>query len=190
MFQVIAFLLLLSYHQCQATEITAQKDFDISKFLGQWYGIAAQSSCPMFQQMKKDMTLPIIVYSLDKDHNIKVSIGYKTCQLIFLFTLPRPKGCQQMDAKYDTIANGHYKHNSVHGDNEVVIVMTDYSGFAMEYTKTKHEGDTCVTVKLYGRTMDMPGNVKHEFEEFNKKLGLKDDIKVFQKGEQCVPHAV
>ncbi|XP_063791613.1 olfactory protein-like [Pseudophryne corroboree] len=177
MFQLSAFILLLAFWQCPAANMPAQKDFQMSQFKGQWYGIAASSNCPMFKDMKKDMTLPIIVYGMDKD-NVKVAIAFKT-----------PKGCQQMDFKYDTISSGHYKHSSPHGDNEVVIVGTDYKAFALEYTETMHEGKTCTTLKLYGRETNLPMEIKQQFMAYAKNLGLtEDDTKVFSKGDLCPPH--
>ncbi|XP_069603763.1 olfactory protein-like [Ranitomeya imitator] len=174
MIQVTAAIVLLLCIQCQAVDLKAQDNFDENKFLGMWYGVIAASNCPVFNVMKKDMTMPIIVYA-KVDNNMKCSVAFKT-----------PQGCQQMDSIMETVASGHYKHKSVHGDNEVMVMKTDYTSFAMEYTKTVHEGEACITLKLYGRTKELPMMIKKEFMHGIHTMGLKDeDVVTLPGGAEC-----
>ncbi|XP_075690254.1 olfactory protein-like [Rhinoderma darwinii] len=179
MLQVTSVVVLLLFIQCQAMDVKVQDNFDESKFAGKWYGIIAASNCPIFHKMKHDMTLPIIVYAVD-GHTVKTSVAFKT-----------PEGCKQMDATLETITSGHYKHHSVHGDNEIIIAKTDYQSIAMEYTKIIHEGASCITLKLYGREMNVPEDIKHTFIEHIHKMGLADeDILIFHQGDECVPSGI
>ncbi|XP_071980552.1 olfactory protein-like [Engystomops pustulosus] len=176
MIQYTAAILLLLSIQCQAQEVKPQENLDMHKFSGKWYGIVAASNCPMFLQMKKGMTLPTVIYSVD-GNVVKNKAAFKT-----------PDGCKQMEAVFTTIANGHYTHKSVHGDNEVIIIGTDYLLFAMEYTKTVHEGQTCITLKLLARDTALPDEIQHKFKDFMHGMGLKDDdMAIFPKGDICVP---
>ncbi|XP_073496695.1 olfactory protein-like [Phyllobates terribilis] len=174
MLQVTAAIVLLLCIQCQAVDIKEQENFDENKFMGKWFGIIAVSNCPVFNLMKKDMTMPIIGF--EKDGNtMKSSVAFKTAQ-----------GCQQMDSTMEIVDSGHYKHTSVHGDNEVMILKTDYTSYAMEYTKTIHDGHQCITLKLYGRTTELPEIIKKTFMTGIHTMGLTDeDAVVLPGGADC-----
>ncbi|KAM9324299.1 protein AMBP [Gastrophryne carolinensis] len=97
----------------------------------------------------------------------------------------RQEGCQQMEMVMTTIEPGHYNYKSMHGDNEMVVGNTDYTIFAMEFTKTDHNGKSCVTLKLYGRSHDVPQEVLQQFENHIGDMGMskEKDLIVFN-GEQ------
>ncbi|XP_073411992.1 olfactory protein-like [Dendrobates tinctorius] len=174
MLQVTAAIVLLLCIQCQAIDLKPQANFDETKFLGKWFGVMAASNCPVFNIMKKDMTMPIIFYAKE-GNTMKRSVAFKT-----------PKGCQQMDSSMEAVESGHYTHNSVHGDNEFMILKTDYTSFAMDYTKTVHEGHDCVTFELYGRTTEVSGTIKEAFMHGVHTMGLKDeDTLTIPGGAEC-----
>ncbi|XP_053551308.1 lipocalin-15 [Bombina bombina] len=95
-----------------------------------------------------------------------------------------------MKAIYETITPGHYKF-SARGENEVIIIGTDYDHFGLEYTRRVSEKEVTVTVKLFGRQTDLPEAVLNKFKEMCKALGLKDDlIVILPKGVECDPTKV
>ncbi|XP_056396129.1 olfactory protein-like [Hyla sarda] len=171
MLQVTAAVLLLLFIHCQALDVKVQENFDTSKFVGKWFGVIAASNCEMFRKMKKDMTLPTIMYATD-GHSVKNSVAFMTT-----------KGCQQMDANMNVVASGHYTHHSDHGDDEVIIANTDYNSYAMVYRRTTNKDGTCITLNLNGREMKVAEDLKKHFIEHVHQMGLKDeDILIFQKG--------
>ncbi|KAM4019865.1 olfactory protein-like [Anomaloglossus baeobatrachus] len=171
MLQVTAAVLLLLCIQCRAGDVKEMANLDEHMFQGTWYGVIAASNCPMFSKMKEGMTMPIVCFAKDGT-NMKNSVAFKG-----------PDGCQQMDATMVTIASGHYTHTSVHGDNEVFILNTDYTAYALEYTKTIHEGQPCVTLKLYARKMELPEAVRKSFMDQLPHMGLKDEDAVVLPGK-------
>ncbi|XP_073496696.1 olfactory protein-like [Phyllobates terribilis] len=175
MLQVTAAIVLLLCIQCQAVDIKEQANFDDNKFMGKWFCIIVASNCPEFNLMKKDMTMPIIGF--EKDGNtMKSSVAFKTAQ-----------GCQQMDSTMKIVDSGHYKHTSVDGDTEVMILKTDYTSYAMEYAKTVHEEQDCLTLKLYGRKeTELPWLITKAFMYGVHTLGLTDeDSVVLPEGADC-----
>ncbi|XP_066435814.1 olfactory protein-like [Eleutherodactylus coqui] len=176
MLQVTAAVLLLLFIQCQAEDVKPMENFDENKYMGTWFGAIVASNCAMFKEMKKDMTRPTITYA--KDGNIlKNSVAFKT-----------PKGCQQMDATLETIANGHYKHDSVHGKNEIIVVNTDYDTTALEMTILVHEGKTCMTAKMFRRDQKLPEDVKEQgLKHFHSKGFTNEDILIFTTPAECSP---
>ncbi|XP_053329518.1 olfactory protein-like [Spea bombifrons] len=167
---------LLFLLSIQANEVPVQKDFNPQLFTGKWYGIAAASNNPMFLKMKKDLSRPIIVFTLH-GNDFKAEIGYMT-----------PKGCQKRVMTYHAIANGHYS-SSDQGKMDIRIIGTDYKSFALEYTLAEQENkETSVMLKLYGRKTDMPAEVQKQYEQYCASLGLtKDHMVVFPNADECVP---
>ncbi|KAM4697170.1 olfactory protein-like [Rhinophrynus dorsalis] len=173
----IAALLLLSLSiQAWAAEVPIQPDFDVHKFEGQWFGVAAASNCSVFMTMKKDMTMPIAIFMADGKF-LRASFAYMT-----------PKGCQQRDLKLETVSKGHYRLTGP-GNMDMRIIGTDYVSHALEYTRNVLEtGEVTIMLKLYGRNHDLPKEVEMKFVEFCKSMGLKEENMVkFNKGVDCVP---
>ncbi|XP_069799001.1 olfactory protein-like isoform X2 [Dendropsophus ebraccatus] len=148
-------------------------------YAGRWYGIIAASNCPMFNEMKKGMKRPLIVYATD-GHTVKNSVAFMG-----------PKGCQQMDFSLESVSSGHYKYHSPQGDNEVIMVGSDYHSFSMEFMKSVHDGKPCMTINLNGRGKNVPDDIKKQFIDHIKEMGLTpDDTFMIPDGDECIPKGI
>ncbi|KAM8934345.1 olfactory protein-like [Pelodytes ibericus] len=162
-------------------EISVQKDFDINRFGGKWYGLLVVSNNTDFLKMKDGMTRPVLVFTAQPDKSLNADIGFMT-----------PKGCQQRHVHYKHVSDGIYTLSMGKGVSTVVIVGTDYTGNALEAARTVYEdGKVTTMLRLYGRHTGVSKQIQDHFEQICGSMGLKkEDTVVFPNGEECVPDIV
>ncbi|XP_047624936.1 lipocalin-15-like isoform X6 [Phacochoerus africanus] len=100
--------------------------------------------------------------------------------------VPRPDGCNQVDAEYlRTGSQGHFRVPAL-GYLDVRVVDTDYSSFAVVYIYKELEGALSTLVQLYSRTQEASPQAVKTFQDFYPTVGLPHDMMVaLPKSDAC-----
>uniref|UniRef100_A0A668A0A7 Protein AMBP n=1 Tax=Myripristis murdjan TaxID=586833 RepID=A0A668A0A7_9TELE len=163
----------------------AQKNFDLSRFLGSWYEVAVVSTCPRYMQRHKaDPTITQVDLQNGTEGTVKVTA-----------TVHRQVNgtCSQESTDYgltDTPGRFFY-HVAQYGvDVHSYVVHTNYDEYAniIMLTTNKSSGANTTIVRLHSRTMDVTDTVLDEFKKLVRQQGISDDtIIIKQKKSDCVP---
>ncbi|XP_039362967.1 lipocalin-15 [Mauremys reevesii] len=168
-------LALLGAFQARA-EVPVQPDFDAAKFSGMWHIMAAVSNCPIFQKMKDLMKTSAAIVTVTPEDNLHFKIGY-----------PLPDGCKKVELVFEKTGQlGHYT-NSQMGKQDMRVVATDYTNYAIVYTFKDDDGKSSTTLQLYSRIQEVNPEAMKTFKELYPPMGLTDDmLVVLPKSDECV----
>ncbi|XP_034649191.1 lipocalin-15-like [Trachemys scripta elegans] len=167
-------LALLGVFQARA-EVPVQPDFDAAKFSGMWHIMVAVSNCPIFQSMKDLMKTSAAVITVTPEDNLHFKIGY-----------PFPDGCKKIELVFEKTGQlGHYT-NSQMGKNDLRVMETDYTHYAIVYTFKDSDGKSSTTLQLYSRVQEVDSEVMKRFKELYPPMGLTDNmLVVLPKSDEC-----
>ncbi|XP_054853186.1 complement component C8 gamma chain [Eublepharis macularius] len=143
-------------------KISAQADFNPSQFAGKWYLVGVASRCS---------------YLRDNSHrlepvNIMVSVTSTTPPSTLLVNTFRPLDgiCWNIKQSYPPAkAPGRFL---LRGPVNVVVGETDYSSYAIVFYQKSRQ----ISVKLYGRTVQVSDSIVAKFEQLVAGVGLNEDI--------------
>lgn len=162
----------------------AQDNFDLGRFMGQWYEVAAVSTCPHYMRRKRGN--PVIV-AVELHH--VASEGNFT----MTFATFRNGSCKQMSIDYvltDIPGQFFYHVAWLGADVDSYVVHTNYTEYAVMLllSTQKPSLNKTTIVKLYSRTMGVSPAVLDIFKTLVRKHGMSDDTIIMnQKKGECVP---
>ncbi|XP_030391689.1 lipocalin-15 isoform X1 [Gopherus evgoodei] len=168
-------LALLGAFQARA-EVPVQPDFDAAKFSGMWHIMAAVSNCPIFQSMKDLMKTSAAIITVTPEDNLHFKIGY-----------PLQDGCKKIELVFEKTGQlGHYTNTQM-GKQDMRVVATDYTNYAIVYTFKDDDGKSSTTLQLYSRIQKVNPEAMKTFKELYPAMGLTDNMLViFPKSDECV----
>ncbi|XP_032629380.1 lipocalin-15 isoform X1 [Chelonoidis abingdonii] len=157
-------------------EVPVQPDFDAAKFSGMWHIMAAVSNCPIFQSMKDLMKTSAAIITVTPEDNLRFKIGF-----------PLQDGCKKIDLVFEKTGQlGHYT-NSQMGKQDMRVVATDYTNYAIVYTFKDDDGKSSTTLQLYSRIQEVNPEAMKIFKELYPPMGLTDNMLVIlPKSDECV----
>ncbi|XP_023258554.1 protein AMBP-like [Seriola lalandi dorsalis] len=161
-----------------------QENFDLSRFMGQWYELAVVSTCPHY--MKRKRGNPVIV-ALELQHVASESNFTMTA------TSFRNDSCKQTSTDYAlTNTPGRFFHHIARfgADVDTYVVHTNYDEYAMMLLLSieKPSGNETTTAKLYSRTMDVTPAVMDNYKTLVRQLGMSNGAIIMNQNKgECVP---
>ncbi|XP_026196252.1 protein AMBP-like [Anabas testudineus] len=161
-----------------------QDDFDLGRFMGQWYEVAVVSTCPHYMRRKQGE--PVIV-ALELQHVASEQNFTMTA------TAFRNGTCKQTSTVYNlTDLPGHFFHHIARFSADVYsyVSRTNYDEYAMMLllSTEKPSGKKATTVKLYSRTVDVSPAVLDNFKTLVRQHDISDDtIIINQNKGECAP---
>uniref|UniRef100_A0A8C4WAC0 Lipocalin/cytosolic fatty-acid binding domain-containing protein n=1 Tax=Gopherus evgoodei TaxID=1825980 RepID=A0A8C4WAC0_9SAUR len=141
-------------------------------FSGMWHIMAAVSNCPIFQSMKDLMKTSAAIITVTPEDNLHFKIGY-----------PLQDGCKKIDwgrkGGSDTAVSGHHLFLSTEmGKQDMRVVATDYTNYAIVYTFKDDDGKSSTTLQLYSRIQKVNPEAMKTFKELYPAMGLTDNMLV------------
>uniref|UniRef100_UPI00398F5B9B protein AMBP n=1 Tax=Pristiophorus japonicus TaxID=55135 RepID=UPI00398F5B9B len=156
-----------------------KENFDLSQFLGDWYSLAAGCNCPWFKKAKSQMTI----------NRVTLSANEAMDKMNGSFTYDRNGTCVDMTVEYEIQAiPGVFKYVSPAFNgfrSDIRVAHTNYHEFAFVFYETKKDGNTTISVSLYGRTPMLGKLINENFKEFALEQGISASALVFLTKEFC-----
>ncbi|XP_066498140.1 complement component C8 gamma chain [Hoplias malabaricus] len=151
-----------------AEEISPAKDININQMSGKWYLLTVASRCQYLLEKGfkvEGTTISLTVTSSNSPLKISTltKLNYQ---------------CWEIQQNYETTkSTGRFllKGNLPVMNIEISVVDTDYSSYAILLYKRMNK----ITLKLYGRTPQVPEAIVDKFEELAKKHNMGLDV-IFQ----------
>ncbi|XP_036414737.1 complement component C8 gamma chain [Colossoma macropomum] len=150
-------------------EITPAKDIDIHQMSGKWYLLTVASRCQHLLEkgFKVEGTTITLTPPASTNSPLKVSTFTKLNYQ-----------CWEIQQHYETTKiTGHFllKGNMPLMNTEITVIDTDYSSYSILVYKRMKK----ITMKLYGRSTQVPDAIVDKFEELAKKHNMGLDV-IFQ----------
>ncbi|XP_072544914.1 complement component C8 gamma chain isoform X2 [Salminus brasiliensis] len=150
-------------------EITPAKDININQMNGKWYLLTVASRCQHLLEkgFKVEGTVITLTPPTAPSSPLKVSTLTKLNYQ-----------CWEIQQHYETTkSTGRFllKGNVPVMNVEIIVIDTDYSSYAVLLYKRMNK----ITMKLYGRSAQVPEAIVDQFEELAKKHNLGLDV-IFQ----------
>ncbi|XP_035463385.1 protein AMBP isoform X2 [Scophthalmus maximus] len=160
-----------SVHVVPHAPTHSQEDFDLSRFMGQWFEAAVVSTCPHYMQRKRGN--PVIV-AVQLQHVASESNFTMTATTI------RNGSCKQTSTVYGlTYTPGRFFHHVARlgADVDSQVVRTNYDEYAMMLllSTEKPSGNKTTIVKLYSRTKDVSPAALDDFQTLVRRHGMSED---------------
>ncbi|XP_040013998.1 protein AMBP-like isoform X1 [Xiphias gladius] len=187
-----------------------QENFDLGRFMGQWYEVAVVSTCPHYMQRKRGN--PVIV-ALELQHVASQSNFTLTASTF------RNGSCKRTSTNYNLtntpgqffyhVATGlvHLPPTGAHrsvmqhiantflpagfgADVDSYVVHTNYEEYAMMLllSTEKPSGNKTTIVKLYSRSVDVSPDVLDNFKTLVRQHGTSDGAIIMNQNKgECVP---
>ncbi|KAM9117086.1 lipocalin-15-like [Pangshura tecta] len=199
-------LALFGAFQARA-EVPVQPDFDAAKFSGMWHIMAAVSNCPIFQSMKDLMKTSAAIITVTPEDNLHFKTGYslpdgcKKVELVFEKTgqlghytnslHANQHSCwvivgeEREDLTLQYLAITWFLSTEM-GKQDMRVVATDYTSYAIVYTLKDDDGKSSTTLQLYSRNQEVNPEAMKTFKELYPPMGLTDDMLVIlPKSGKC-----
>ncbi|XP_017571709.1 complement component C8 gamma chain [Pygocentrus nattereri] len=150
-------------------EIIPAKDIDIHQMSGKWYLLTVASRCQHLLEkgFKVEGTTITLTPPASTNSPLKVSTFTKLNYQ-----------CWEIQQHYETTKISSrflLKGNMPVMNTEITVIDTDYSSYAILVYKRMKK----ITMKLYGRSTQVPDAIVDKFEELAKKHNLGLDV-IFQ----------
>ncbi|XP_074066742.1 epididymal-specific lipocalin-12 [Macrotis lagotis] len=162
------------------TRVPLQVNFNPNKFQGTWYvvGLAGNAFTRADQAQTKMYTT---TYRLQEDNSYRVnSILLRGNQCDRFERTFVPKG-QPGQFTLGNILNYGLQ------DYTVRVMRTNYNEFAMVYFQKSVDNTEYFKITLYGRREELSPELKENFKNLVKSLGLTDNNIIFpEKADQCI----
>ncbi|XP_053551337.1 protein AMBP [Bombina bombina] len=176
------FLVLGSCNPTQPTEtIQVQENFDLPKIYGKWYDIAVGSTCKWLKQHKDKYNAG----------TLELSEGESSEEVKTVHTRMRHGTCSQMTGSYqktDIPGKFNYYNPKWKVTIQNYVVFTNYDEYVIMLMKKSKHSETTTTVKLYGRTPELPSRLTEEFRQFALEQGVPEDsIFIHTNKGECTP---
>ncbi|XP_027708387.1 neutrophil gelatinase-associated lipocalin-like [Vombatus ursinus] len=162
------------------SRVPLQADFLPKEFEGTWYvvGLAGNAFTRAEQEQYKMYTT---TYRLQEDNSYRVTS-----------TLLRGNRCDKFVRSFVPKGQpGQFTLANIEGyglqDYTVKVMRTNYNEFAMVYFKKSVDNTDYFKMTLYGRSEELRPDLKEDFKNLVKSLGLTDNNILFPaKVEKCI----
>lgn len=155
------------------TRVPLQRNFRADQFQGKWYVVGLAGNA-VSQTEDGQFTMYTTNYELKEDGSYNVTstlLRNQTCDY-FVRTFVRTSRPGQFRLGNIRAYPGLQRYT-------VRVVATDYTQSAMVFFKKVFQKRGYFKVTLYGRTKELPQELKENFSRFAKSLGLADDNIVY-----------
>uniref|UniRef100_E1B6Z6 Lipocalin 2 n=3 Tax=Bos TaxID=9903 RepID=E1B6Z6_BOVIN len=155
------------------SRIPLQPNFQADQFQGKWYTVGVAGNA-----IKKEEQDPLKMYS--SNYELKEDGSYNVTSILLKDDL-----CDYWirtfvpSSQPGQFTLGNIKSYRGIRSYTVRVVNTDYNQFAIVYFKKVQRKKTYFKITLYGRTKELTPEVRENFINFAKSLGLTDDHIVF-----------
>ncbi|KAK7802714.1 hypothetical protein U0070_007157 [Myodes glareolus] len=164
-------------------KVPLQPGFQKDKFQGRWYVVGLAGNAVQKEDEGR-FTMYSTIYELQEDDK-----SYNVTSI-----LPRDQGCDYWirtfvpSSRAGRFTLGNIRSYPRLRSYNVQVATTDYDQFAMVFFKKKTSGNKqYFKVTLYGRTKELPDELKEQFVRFAKSLGLTDNHIIFSvPTDQCI----
>ncbi|KAG9283266.1 complement component C8 gamma chain [Astyanax mexicanus] len=147
-------------------EITPAKDININQIGGKWYLLTVASRCQHLLEKGFKVESTII--------NLTPPVSPRSPLKVSTFTKLNYQ-CWEIKQNYETTnSTGRFllKGNMPVMNVEILIIDTDYSSYAILLYKRMKK----ITMKLYGRSTQVPEAIQDKYEELARKHNLGLDL--------------
>ncbi|XP_012627524.1 neutrophil gelatinase-associated lipocalin [Microcebus murinus] len=160
--------------------VPLQPDFQDDQFQGKWYVVGLAGNA-VSKEEQGQFTMYTTTYEL-KDHSYNVTSTLlrngKCDYWIRTFVLTSQPG---------QFALGNINRYPGIQSYTVRVVTTNYNQFAIVFFKKVSENKEYFKTTLYGRTKELPPELKENFIRFAKSLGLTEDHIIYPVPiDQCI----
>lgn len=155
------------------SKVPLQPNFQDDQFQGKWYVVGLAGNAV---SQREDGQFPMYTtnYELKEDRSYNVTS-----------TLFRNERCDYFVRTFvQSSRPGQFYLGNIKAYPDVKrytvrVVATDYTQFAMVFFKKALKKQNYFKITLYGRTKELPQELRENFSRFAKSLGLADDNIVF-----------
>ncbi|XP_008823561.1 neutrophil gelatinase-associated lipocalin [Nannospalax galili] len=162
-------------------KVPLQSDFQPAQFQGRWYVVGLAGNA-----VHKADEGRFLMYSTTYD--LKEDGSYNVTSILF-----RDQRCDYWIRTFIPKSRpGQFSLGNIRSYPEIKsytvrVTATDYNQFAMVFFRKTSGNKQYFKVTLYGRTKELPPEVKERFVSFAKSLGLTDDHIIFSVPiDQCI----
>ncbi|NWX49254.1 LCN15 protein, partial [Steatornis caripensis] len=157
-------------------EVPVQPGFSAEKFAGKWYVTAAASNCSVFLKMKDGMKSSITIISLVPEGHMAMKIFW-----------PLVDRCQEFEFLLQQSGQaGHYVGTSVQEKQDLRVMETDYSGYAIVHRLQQSGQETSSALQLFTREQVASPQLLQKFKELIPTMGLtKDMLAILPQSGEC-----
>lgn len=154
------------------SRVPLQPNFQDDQFQGKWYVVGLAGNA--FSKEDQGFKMYTTNYELKEDRSYNVTS-----------TLLRNQRCDYFVRTFvQTSQPGQFSLGNIEAypplqSYTVRVAATDYNQFAMVFFKKVSQNQEYFKITLYGRTKELPAELKENFTRFVKSLGLTDDNIVF-----------
>uniref|UniRef100_A0A674PQ88 Lipocalin/cytosolic fatty-acid binding domain-containing protein n=1 Tax=Takifugu rubripes TaxID=31033 RepID=A0A674PQ88_TAKRU len=129
--------------------IQTQENFDLGKFMGKWYQVAAVSTCPCYMKRKKPQTEPDLSCMTSR------------------YSLTNTPGR----------FFHHFLLAGFGADVDSFVVGTNYEEYAvmLQLSRDQRSGEKSTNILLYSRTMNVTSALLDDFKQLVEEHGISGD---------------
>nr|XP_012807427.2 neutrophil gelatinase-associated lipocalin [Jaculus jaculus]XP_044997440.1 neutrophil gelatinase-associated lipocalin [Jaculus jaculus]XP_044997441.1 neutrophil gelatinase-associated lipocalin [Jaculus jaculus] len=161
--------------------VPLQPNFNFDQFQGKWYVVGLAGNAVQKEEQGR-FKMYSTIYELKKDHSYNVTS-----------TLLRDQHCDHWIRTFvPSSSSGQFSLGNIHSYPQVQhytvkVAATNYNQFAIVFFKKTSGNKEYFKTTLYGRTKELPRELKERFVRFAKSLGLTDDHIIFSEPiDQCI----
>lgn len=162
--------------------VPLQPNFQADQFQGKWYVVGLAGNA-ISQREDGELTMYTTNYELKEDRSYNVTSTL----------LRKNQRCDYFIRTFvQTSQPGQFRLGNLKAypglkRYTVRVAATNYRQFAMVFFKKVSQKREFFKVTLYGRTKELPPELKENFSSFAKSLGLADDNIVFPEPiDKCI----
>ncbi|XP_021519780.1 neutrophil gelatinase-associated lipocalin [Meriones unguiculatus] len=162
-------------------KVSLQPNFQHDKFQGKWYAVGLAGNA-----VQKDKQGRFTMYSTH--YELQEDKSYNVTSILL-----RDQGCDYWKRNFVPSSKaGRFTLGNIHSypgiqKYTVQVAETDYDQFAIVFFQKTAGNKEYFKVTLYGRTKELPSELKKRFASFATSLGLTNDRIVFSAPiERCI----
>lgn len=149
--------------------VPLQANFQDDQFQGKWYVVGLAGNAVSKEEQGK-FKMYSTTYELKEDHSYNVTSILLKDQNCDYFIRPFVPTSQPGEFRLGNIQAYPSVQSYI-----VRVAATNYNQYAMVFFKKVFQNQEYFKITLYGRTKELPAELKERFIRFVKSLGLTDD---------------
>lgn len=162
-------------------KVPLQPGFQKDRFQGRWYVVGLAGNAVRKEEEGR-FTMYSTIYDLQEDNSYNVTsilLRDQRCDYWIRTFVP--------SSRAGRFTLGNIRSYPKVRSYSVQVAATDYDQFAMVFFKKISGKKQYFKTTLYGRTKELPAELKERFVHFAKSLGLTDDHIIFSvPTDQCI----
>ncbi|KAG2455621.1 complement component C8 gamma chain [Polypterus senegalus] len=147
-------------------KIAIQKGFNLDQFLGKWYLVGVASKCNYLRE--NNFRVEATTIQLSRPADAKETVAISTLRKLNLQCWDLRHTFALTDKAGKFVLKGKRKAN----DLTIVVGDTDYTTYAIMYLQQQNK----ITMKLYGRSVDLSDQMIEKFEGLAGSQGITQDL--------------